>query len=234
MPTDPRDQLAVFLGDIKDNPADDTPRLILADWLQDQGDPRGELLALELQRLRLGDGHPKAEELYRRERQILNRHVYAWLGDFLDVASDWEFHRGFIHLSVRAERFLTDEIDALAGTEPFLWLEALRLQKLTLAHLRRLLVSPALDVITALDLSENNLGDDGLALLAACPRLGRLHTLTLQRTRPGERGLEALAASPHLTRLQRLDLRGNRLSPEAAGLLRGRFGDRLRIGRLPD
>jgi uncharacterized protein (TIGR02996 family) len=30
--------LAAFLADIREHPDDDTPRLVLADWLDDQGD----------------------------------------------------------------------------------------------------------------------------------------------------------------------------------------------------
>jgi uncharacterized protein (TIGR02996 family) len=33
-----------FLERIQANPDDDLPRLIYADWLEDQGDPRAELL----------------------------------------------------------------------------------------------------------------------------------------------------------------------------------------------
>jgi uncharacterized protein (TIGR02996 family) len=35
-----------FLQDILANPEDDTPRSIYADWLDEQGDPRGEFLRL--------------------------------------------------------------------------------------------------------------------------------------------------------------------------------------------
>lgn len=33
-----RPEVLAFLQDIKEHPEDDTPRLILADWLQDYGD----------------------------------------------------------------------------------------------------------------------------------------------------------------------------------------------------
>src|SRR6516165_8198243 len=46
-----RPEIRVFLEDIKSHPEDDTPRLILADWLQENGTPdeaaRGELLRIE-------------------------------------------------------------------------------------------------------------------------------------------------------------------------------------------
>ena len=41
-----------FLAAILATPDDDSPRLIYADWLEERGDPRGELLRVEC-RLRL-------------------------------------------------------------------------------------------------------------------------------------------------------------------------------------
>ena len=40
----PGPEVLAFLADCKENPMDDTPRLVLADWLEEQGDPRGEFL----------------------------------------------------------------------------------------------------------------------------------------------------------------------------------------------
>ena len=40
---------AAFLAAIAAEPADDTRRLVYADWLDERGDPRGEYLRLELQ-----------------------------------------------------------------------------------------------------------------------------------------------------------------------------------------
>jgi uncharacterized protein (TIGR02996 family) len=40
------DHEQAFLAEIADNPADDAPRLIFADWLEERGDLRAELLRL--------------------------------------------------------------------------------------------------------------------------------------------------------------------------------------------
>ena len=49
-----------LLANIVEYPADDTPRLVFADWLDEQGDPRGELLrvATELEALEASDPPP--------------------------------------------------------------------------------------------------------------------------------------------------------------------------------
>src|ERR1043165_4092328 len=83
-PHDP--QFLVFLREIKDRPDDDTPRLVLADWLQDRGDPRGELIALDIERCRLREGDPRHAELWQRERRLLCEHSFDWLGPLIDLA----------------------------------------------------------------------------------------------------------------------------------------------------
>ena len=82
-----------LLADIYANPADDAPRLVLADLLLERGDPRGELITLQLER----KGEPT-----ERERQLLKKHGKAWMGALAPVLS-WgrgyahtEFRRGFV------------------------------------------------------------------------------------------------------------------------------------------
>src|SRR5205809_143822 len=63
--TVPDEQLSVFLREIKDRPDDDVPRLILADWLQDHGEPRGEFVHLQVRRVRLrSQGTPNLSLLF--------------------------------------------------------------------------------------------------------------------------------------------------------------------------
>ena len=41
------DHEALFLQAVLENPDDDTPRLIYADWLEERGDPRGEFIRVQ-------------------------------------------------------------------------------------------------------------------------------------------------------------------------------------------
>jgi len=74
-------------------PDDDTPRSVYADWLQDQGDPHGELIMLQLSRLRA----PPSRAALRRERALIAQHRQAWLGPLWDVVrrTHIRFERGF-------------------------------------------------------------------------------------------------------------------------------------------
>ncbi len=83
-----------LLADIYANPDDDAPRLVLADLLLERGDPRGELIMLQLER---PTGEPTPREL-----ELLKRHGKAWMGNLAPVLS-WgrgyartKFRRGFV------------------------------------------------------------------------------------------------------------------------------------------
>jgi uncharacterized protein (TIGR02996 family) len=59
-----------FLQTIIDNPDDDVPRLILADWLDEQGDPRGMFIRIQCQLAQLAHGDPQAEALRAEEKRL--------------------------------------------------------------------------------------------------------------------------------------------------------------------
>lgn len=73
------------------NPDDDGPRSVLADLLQEQGDPRGEFIALQLAR---GRGGKKT----RRESQLLKPNLRTWLGPLLSAIPNkgLVYERGFV------------------------------------------------------------------------------------------------------------------------------------------
>lgn len=65
---------ATLLAQIYAAPDDDAPRLVYADWLQERGDPRGELIALQLER-----ANGKARKGGRqREDALLATHRQTW------------------------------------------------------------------------------------------------------------------------------------------------------------
>lgn len=68
-----------FLDEIHASPYEDTPRLIYADWLEEQGDPRGEYLRIECALNGLADGDALFEELAPRMRALRESIDPAWL-----------------------------------------------------------------------------------------------------------------------------------------------------------
>ncbi len=92
-----------FLEQVYQAPDDDAPRLVYADWLQQRGDPLGELIALQIERVRA-----KARSGGRqRETELLDEHIRSWtvgldaedawvkIGDSYGNRPDVEFRRGF-------------------------------------------------------------------------------------------------------------------------------------------
>ncbi len=102
--------LEALLGAIYDAPDDDAPRLVLADALLERGDPRGELIALQLR----GDRHSDKLST-KREKELLDTHGKQWLGELAPVVmAGYTFARGFL-AECRIDTRHLDRVQKLAG-----------------------------------------------------------------------------------------------------------------------
>jgi uncharacterized protein (TIGR02996 family) len=138
---------AAFLAAIIADPADNSPRLMYADWLTEQGESaRSEFIRVqcalakhETAVLQRGEGFPappmpegfllfsKREALQRRERELLGRHEGQWLDWLKGVwGAEWiptrditvSWRRGFVAaITLCAEAWL-QHADALLKTAP--------------------------------------------------------------------------------------------------------------------
>src|SRR6478735_626738 len=73
-------QEQAFLDDIAAHVEDDAPRLVFADWLEDQGQShRAEFIRVQCQLDALDDGDPRREALEERERELLAVHRGEWM-----------------------------------------------------------------------------------------------------------------------------------------------------------
>jgi uncharacterized protein (TIGR02996 family) len=61
----------LFLRTIRERPEDDVPRLLFADWLEEQGDPRGEFLRLRVELSRWDGADERRRRLEDRHRNLL-------------------------------------------------------------------------------------------------------------------------------------------------------------------
>jgi uncharacterized protein (TIGR02996 family) len=93
MLTDTRQAL---LNAIRAQPDDDAPRLIYADWLDENGDPaRAAFIRLQCEEARLPVWDP-ARKVWRREwRRLLREHAWRWR-DGLPRWARGEYERGFL------------------------------------------------------------------------------------------------------------------------------------------
>jgi hypothetical protein len=125
----------------------------------------------------------------------------------------WTFRRGFIEAVVIETGSFFESADKLFRHEP-------------VRHLRfhagppfrsdlggALAGCPHLRRVHALDLSNTNLGSNGLQNLAVSENLEGLTTLNVSSNEIGDGGARALAGSPVLDRLHYLDLSYNHIGP---------------------
>jgi uncharacterized protein (TIGR02996 family) len=101
-----------FLQDIRDHPDDNELRLIFADWLEEQGDPRGAFVRVQVELARLTEVEPGYAVRKRREAELLRQYGKAWLAPFGELAARVEFVRGLARLDFRRPASL-DEAPAL-------------------------------------------------------------------------------------------------------------------------
>lgn len=245
-----------FLQAIMADPDSDTPRLIYADWLEEQGDPRGEFIRVQCEAASLPLDSERRMMLLQRGHELQEQ--AEWLIELRNICLNLECRRGVVEqVSITAEDFIT-HADVLFQAETLLGLHLAQFQRRLIP---RLAAMPELSRFTRLDLSGSRPGAEGvLALLAsphlaqvttlvlnhcrltsadvlqlaAAPRLGSLISLHLAGNLIGEGGAVPLAYSPHLQHLQWLDLFGNTafFQPEPTtgiSALKARFGDRVRL-----
>ena len=111
---------AALLAAIRAAPADDAPRLVYADWLDEHGQPeRAEFIRLQCELARRGD-----PALRRREAELLAAHHDAFAGPLAAPHLRFRFARGFIVAFGHAGVFLRDQPGARShalSLYRFLW-----------------------------------------------------------------------------------------------------------------
>ncbi|MCI0461263.1 MAG: TIGR02996 domain-containing protein [Gemmataceae bacterium] len=79
------------------DPYDDDPRLIYADWFEENGQAeRAELIRVQCELARHGVPQGRLEELRARVAELLTRNWARWLPPGCHPALPWHFHRGFV------------------------------------------------------------------------------------------------------------------------------------------
>lgn len=213
-----------FLAAIIAAPTDDLPRLVYADYLDEQGDhDRAEFIRLQIAG---SQGHLQA---LARSEQLLQANRDKWI--IRQIHGVQMFRRGFVEaIHIAAEEFVAhaDRIGCsapvtalrLAHSGPYLdtlirvpWLS--RLDKLDLTGnlgigywLNRLLTAVPLPNLQSLILRNNQLGAEAVDVLAEqAVHLQRLIHLNLSGNPIGDYGMIALADRPSLGGLTELVLR---------------------------
>jgi uncharacterized protein (TIGR02996 family) len=210
-----------LLAAVLDAPEDDDARLVYADYLLEQGDPRGEFIQIQI---RLGGSAWGArgrrssnvleltnEELIAREKSLLKRHQKAWLEPFRTAIRTWIWKRGFV-FSVEADGAkLLDGIETVLEHAP---LERAVLTALKPPLLAKLAKTRAIERLRDLRIAQNRIGPKTADVLHS-PHFKNLRSLDLWGNPLGEEGGKMLGTAPHLGSLKVLDLSTCELTPGA-------------------
>lgn len=207
--TDEPTLLAAVLAD----PADDAPRLIYADWLDEHGQPdRAEFIRVQIELTRTPVWDNRRPGLERREADLLAEHQIDWAAPVLDAgAQGWTFRRGFLdRVSMTVADFLSHGRMVINRTT------VRHLHQANVGDWGAVLGHPAARHLRGFSIRGESDGDDIAAALAANSDLHGLRSASLVGVGLTDRGLARLSAAPHLGRLEYLSVGGNELT--TAGL----------------
>lgn len=219
-----------FVQAVVEDPDDDAPRLVFADWLDDHGEAdRAALIRTQCALAKIDQHDPRRSELERREDDLLAEHGAKWVKAEVPLAFRRanRFRRGFAeHTSGKAETFVArrthlaalpassvrlarshpDDLRAF-GTLPWPGLRNLHLYDFRSESLPVLLDAPYLPELRKLRFSgwSQSLSVPAVAALLDSPAAAFTH-LDLDSFCLHDRDVRMLLASPTAARLEYLRL----------------------------
>jgi uncharacterized protein (TIGR02996 family) len=214
-------ELIALLAACKDT-TDDLPRLVLADWLDENDDPeRAELIRLQLALARGRDEDPDRPAQRIRAAQLVRRNAERWLGDARRLYDEAHIENGFLTICATPRQLLDHPPAELPGPISR-WVEALKVYNRQ-DGLNEVVSSPILGCFSRIAFDRDayfddnvKLGNAGAERLAANPHLAGLRSLDLETNGVRPKGVAALAQAEQLAGLQRLRLYSNHLGDVGA------------------
>jgi uncharacterized protein (TIGR02996 family) len=229
-----------FVQAIIEDPDDNTPRLIFADWLEDHDQSeRAGFIRAQIERQHLRASNPWEMPLDERERSLLRRFAESWFAPppgwkvgpnilvrrgfpetlnvdpktLLECADD-VFSRWPITRLLRPGLKGMPQLARALAEAPFL----ARIRDLDLYYLflgreimSILLSSAHLENLIRLHVGSNHLGDEGARELTHWPLLVGLHELDVSNNEITDIGLLHLIRCPYFRSVRSLSLSGNNI-----------------------
>ena len=208
-----------FVAEIRAQPREDAPRLIYADYLDEAGDPQGELIRVQVALSHLAPGEPERRELELREDELLSTYADEWLAPLRDLGAEGisarSLQRGLLErVRIGAANFFAHGPE-LCHRAPAL--HCLELRGVADA-MSKLVTRPLPPQITVLDLNASGCGVAEIESLARSEWTAQITDLSLSFNQLTDPAVQALLRG-NWPRLVRLNLRVNRLGPESLRLL---------------
>jgi len=218
------------------------PRLVLGDFWQQEGNPRGELVAVQCRLASLGEKDKARAALEKRESELLKKHGKAW--SKVAGPGKLKFERGFARAwkgvanrfpTIAAALFAVEPIrvvdfsqgNAMDPTAPdtvraFARAELARVRRLEMRRLKlradeleKIVRCDHLAELRELDLSYVPMSLKAVAALTGAPAFTKLELLRLSGCKIDARAIDALAKAPFAKTLRSLDVGSSALGDDA-------------------
>ena len=233
-----------LLAEIRRRPAEDAPRLLLADWLDERGDPRGQFLRVQCTLAAMSPDDPERPALqacndemeqslrrqiqpsleragirdFRMSRGFIDR-MHVTGSQFLDLWRTWTPFAPAVRVLRWSElpaRNSADAMQRLMNADFTEALQSLSLYgcRLSLPQVDALVQSVRARQLTTLDLSRTSLGGAAMRGVAASTSLNSLTTLKIAHCDLSPRDAALLARAVAAQRLETLDISSNQIGDE--------------------
>ena len=236
MPRTPRPELMALLADVKQNPDDLTPWLVLCDWLEDRDDEaeraRGEYCRLCFDKL--GQKTYASDwEKGERRRHLYRMYHEAWLGPIAPFRP--QVQKGL--LTVQCHELGTHHVEALkADPEAWAWVGTLQMG---LLRKRMMSNSSALGwLVSGLHTFDAEIRNREVPTLASWDSLRQLRVLKIRLPSLNLYRSQCLIESPTLNGIRKLEIQCWQREEastsdweivDAENKLKEAFGDRLAL-----
>jgi uncharacterized protein (TIGR02996 family) len=137
----PSELLESLEAALVENPDDLATHMAYADFLDEQGDPRGEFIRVQLQLEDNSRSSSERDKLRKREQELLKTHAKTWLGELADV---------LLRKRRKSDSNLIGTCDFARG-----WLDNVQVESYTVAFTRLLAQSPHIRLLRRLALDNN-------------------------------------------------------------------------------
>jgi uncharacterized protein (TIGR02996 family) len=212
----PRAKLLALLAALKAEPDDDTPKLALADWLEEQDyaadRARGEFLRALVAIDRISPGDPSRPSALARLNDLWRNHP-AWLGPLQAAGfrcSHTSARWGMLFPGIDGTQLVSAKALAVAGSEEYAWVAGLSFSRIGPRQNRRFAHSPLIESLIGLRYDRCVEEATPMVDLSGAPGASGLKYLTLCAARIGAEGIAALAgttgSTSNLGKLRELSL----------------------------
>jgi uncharacterized protein (TIGR02996 family) len=148
--TEPPSLAQALEAAIIDHPEEPANHAAYADYLQEQGDPRGEFIQVQLALEDPGLKAAQRKKLQKREQELLKAHEKEWVGDWVKLAQGGDFRDD------SQEKFATPAAGFVRGI-----LTQVTIEELTVACARALVAAPQTRLVRELRIGECAYEEEG-------------------------------------------------------------------------